>query len=44
MGVGLSIGWAIIESHGGHILAETNPGGSAIFQFTPPFAEVGEDA
>jgi two-component system, LuxR family, sensor kinase FixL len=34
MGVGLSICHAIIESHGGRIWAEENPGGGTIFRFT----------
>jgi two-component system, LuxR family, sensor kinase FixL len=34
MGVGLSICHAIIESHGGRIWAEENPGGGTVFRFT----------
>jgi len=34
MGVGLSISRTIIESHGGRIWNEPNPGGGAIFKFT----------
>ena len=34
MGVGLSISRTIIESHGGQITVESNPGGGTIFRFT----------
>ena len=34
MGVGLSISRTIIESHGGRIWTEPNPGGGTIFSFT----------
>jgi two-component system sensor kinase FixL len=34
MGVGLSISRTIIESHGGQIWTEENPGGGTIFRFT----------
>jgi two-component system sensor kinase FixL len=34
MGVGLSISKRIIESHGGEIRAEPNPGGGTVFRFT----------
>jgi two-component system, LuxR family, sensor kinase FixL len=34
MGVGLSISRTIIESHGGRIWIEPNPGGGAVFRFT----------
>nr|WP_245323837.1 ATP-binding protein [Bradyrhizobium shewense] len=43
MCVGLSICRTIIESHGGHIVAQANPGGSTILQFTAPFAELSEE-
>jgi len=36
MGVGLSICRTIIESHGGKINVEPNPGGGTIFSFTVP--------
>jgi two-component system, sensor histidine kinase and response regulator len=36
MGVGLSICRSIIESHGGRIWAEDNPGGGTVFRFTVP--------
>jgi two-component system sensor kinase FixL len=34
MGVGLSISRTIIESHGGRIWVEDNPGGGTRFHFT----------
>jgi two-component system, LuxR family, sensor kinase FixL len=36
MGVGLSISRSIVESHGGQIVVETNPGGGTVFRFTLP--------
>jgi two-component system sensor kinase FixL len=36
MGIGLSICRTIIESHGGRLIAEPNPGGGTIFRFTVP--------
>jgi two-component system sensor kinase FixL len=34
MGVGLSISRTIIESHGGRLWAEANPGGGTVFHMT----------
>ena len=43
MGVGLSISRTIIESHGGQIVAEPNPGGGTAFRFTLRTAKEEED-
>jgi two-component system sensor kinase FixL len=39
MGVGLSISRTIVEAHGGHLRAESNPGGGTIFRLTLKCAE-----
>jgi two-component system sensor kinase FixL len=36
MGVGLSISRSIVESHGGEMRSEPNPGGGTVFRFTIP--------
>ena len=40
MGVGLSICRSIIETQGGRIWADDNPGGGTVFRFTIPRAQV----
>jgi two-component system sensor kinase FixL len=42
MGIGLSISRTIIESHGGHIAAQPNPGGGTLFRFTVRSVTAGE--
>jgi two-component system sensor kinase FixL len=39
MGVGLSVCHAIVETHGGKLWAEDNPGGGTVFRFTVRRAE-----
>jgi two-component system, LuxR family, sensor kinase FixL len=38
MGVGLSVCRTIVETHGGRLWAEDNPGGGTVFRFTVPRA------
>jgi signal transduction histidine kinase len=38
MGLGLAISRTIVEAHGGHISAESSPGGGAVLRFTLPLA------
>ncbi len=39
MGLGLFLARSIVESHGGRIWADDNPGGGAMFHFTVPAAQ-----
>ncbi len=41
MGVGLSICRSIVQSHGGELKVEPNPGGGSIFRFTLPLNAAG---
>lgn len=43
MGIGLSICKTIIDAHGGELVADTAPGGGAIFRFTLPKAKKAYD-
>ena len=38
LGIGLSLGRSIVESHDGRLWLEPNPGGGAVFRFTLPVA------
>lgn len=40
LGLGLSISRALIEAHGGKIIAANRPGGGAVFRFTLPSAQI----
>lgn len=42
LGIGLSICRTIVEAHGGHLQAESRPGGGAVFRFTVPTAPARE--
>ena len=44
LGLGLSIVRSIIETHGGHVVAENHPDGGALFRFTIPTVEVAPQA
>jgi len=43
MGVGLSISRTIIDAHGGRLWVDDNPSGGAIFRFSLPIAENGNE-
>nr|MDQ2694738.1 ATP-binding protein [Pseudomonadota bacterium] len=42
LGLGLAISRSIVEAHGGHLWADANPPGGAVFNFTLPTTEPGE--
>jgi C4-dicarboxylate-specific signal transduction histidine kinase len=44
MGIGLSVSRSIVESHGGRIWVDAEPGGGAVFHFTLPPTEAQEAA